>query len=195
MLSARQSTRAVVMGASWGGLDAFTQVLGELPEFFPVPVLLVQHQRPGSGGRLAEVLNARTPMPVVSPEDRDRVRPGTVYVAPAGYHMLIDQQERICFSVGPLVHYSRPAIDELFYAAGHVYGAGLIGVILTGANEDGAAGLDYIRRRGGVTLVQDPAEAEAPVMPQAALDAGAPEVLPLKQLGARIMEQAFGREA
>lgn len=195
MPPARNTTRAVVLGASWGGLDAITGVLRMLPEVFPLPVLVVQHQRSGSGDRFAEVLRPRITLPVVSPEDRDPVQPGTVCVAPPGYHMLVDETERVCFSMGPLVHYCRPAIDELFFSAGYVYGAGLIGVILTGANEDGAAGLDYIRRRGGVTLIQDPAEAEAAAMPQAALDAGAGEALPLERLGERIMEQAFGRDA
>lgn len=193
MTGGRRGIQAVAMGASWGGLDAFSRLLGVLPALLPVPVLLVQHQRHDAGDKLSRLLATRTELDVVSPEDRDLLEPGRVYVAPAGYHMLVDTSRRICFSMGPPVHYSRPAIDELFFSAGYVYGAGLLGVILTGANNDGAAGLRYIRMRGGITMAQEPATAEAPAMPSSAIEAGAVmEVGDPDQLGRYIMEEVFG---
>ncbi len=193
MSPAGRRIQAVAMGASWGGLDAFSRLLGGLPEALPVPIVLVQHQRHDAGEKLPALLSRRTALEVVSPEDRDVLEPGRVYVAPPGYHMLVDAARRVCFSMGPPVHYSRPAIDELFFSAGYVYGSGLLGVLMTGANNDGAAGLRYIRMRGGITLVQDPATAEAAAMPASAIEAGAAmEVGDPDQLGHYIMEEVFG---
>lgn len=183
----------VVMGASWGGIDAYTRVLGALPERFPVAILLVQHQRLESGNRLAAVLQGRTKLPVLTPDDKQEVIAGSVYVAPPGYHLLVDGEGRVNYSLSPPVHFCRPAIDELFFSAAHVYGARLMGVLLTGANEDGAAGLAYIRRRGGLTVAQMPATAEAPVMPQAAVDAGAAmEVLSLEDIAKFLVKHVVG---
>lgn len=184
----------VVMGASWGGIEAYTRVLGALPERFPVIIMLVQHQRLESGNRLAVVLQGRTKLPVVTPDDKQKVEAGNVYVAPPGYHLLIDVEGRVNYSVSPPVHFCRPAIDELFFSAAHVYGARLMGILLTGANEDGAAGLAYIRQRGGITVAQAPETAEAPVMPQSAIDLNAAmEVLPLEGIAKFLKKQVVGR--
>lgn len=175
---------AVVMGASWGGLQAFATILAALPRSFPAPVLLVQHQHPGSENRLAWLLDRHCQLPVVSPQDREPIRPGHVYVAPPGLHMLVEPDETLVFSSGPAVHYSRPALDPLFFSAGVLYGARLTGVILTGANQDGAAGLAYIKQRGGLTLAQSPVSSEAPAMPEAAIKTGAvARILDLEDIG------------
>lgn len=165
--------RLLVIGASWGGVTALTRILSELPATFPAPIVVVQHQRMDSEDRLAAVLRRHSTLPVVSPEHGEKLRAGTVFVAPAGFHTLIDASGSLVFALHAPVHYSRPAIDELFISAAMVFGDALVALLLTGANEDGAEGLLYARRRGAVTVVQDPASAEAPTMPQAAIDRGA----------------------
>ena len=181
------------MGASWGGLAAYTRVLGQMEANFPVPVMLVQHQKAGAGDKLPWILDTRTSMRVVAPEDKTELEAGCVYVAPPGYHMLVDREHRISFSMGAPVLYCRPAIDELFFSAADVYGAGLLAVILTGANEDGAAGIAYAHRRGAVTMAQTPDSAEAPTMPESAIRTGHVEhVVPLDELGHYITDLTFG---
>ena len=185
--------KAVVMGASWGGLNAYSSVLASLPEGFPAAIMLVQHQNASTENRLAWLLARYSRLPVVAPEDKERIRPGHVYVAPPGYHMLVDADETIALSMYRAVHFSRPSIDELFFSAGHVYGKNVIGVILTGANEDGSEGLDYIRRRGGLTLAQSPQSSEAPAMPEAAITKGSVrEVLDLERIGPYLAEFLIG---
>jgi two-component system chemotaxis response regulator CheB len=146
-----------------------------------------------SGNRLAAVLQGRTHMPVVTPEDKQKIEKGCVYVAPPGYHLLVDATGCINYSLSAPVHFCRPAIDELFFSAGHVYGTRLLAALLTGANEDGAAGLAYIRKRGGITVVQSPETAEATVMPEAAIAMDAAgKVLPLDQIASFIVEKVVG---
>ncbi|MDF1630238.1 MAG: chemotaxis protein CheB [Alcanivoracaceae bacterium] len=186
--------RAVVIGASWGGVNASIKVLSALDSSFPVPLFLAQHQRYESESRLARVLETRTQMRVVAPEDKEPVLPGVIYVSPPGYHMMVDGNATIALSCHWPVHYSRPSIDELFFSAGHVYGGGLLAVLLTGANEDGAEGIRYIHQRGGITIAQDPATAEAPVMPESAIRTGCVDyILPLDEIGPFLREQVSSR--
>lgn len=186
--------RAVVIGASWGGVNASIKVLSALDATFPVPLFLAQHQRYESESRLARVLETRTRMRVVAPEDKQPVLPGVIYVSPPGYHMLVDRADTIALSCHWPVHYSRPSIDELFFSAGHVYGAGTLAVLLTGANEDGAEGIRYIHQRGGITVAQDPSTAEAPVMPESAIRTGCVDyILPLDEIGPFLREQVSSR--
>ena len=190
----RDGVRAVVIGASWGGVNASIKVLSALDASFPVPLFLAQHQRYESESRLARVLETRTRMRVVAPEDKEVVLPGVIYVSPPGFHMLVDPAGTIALSCHWPVHYSRPSIDELFFSAGHVYGAGTLAVLLTGANEDGAEGIRYIHRRGGITVAQDPATAEAPVMPESAIRTGCVDyILPLDEIGSFLREQVSSR--
>lgn len=185
--------RIVVAGASWGGIEAATQVFAALPADFPAPVVLVQHQRISAENRLAELLSSRTPLRVVTPQHGEKLQPGTLYVAPPGYHALIEETDVLALGMHWPVHYCRPAIDELFFSAGQIYGRGTLGLILTGANEDGAEGIRYISRRGGVTVVQDPATAEAPIMPKAAIAlGGAQYVVPLQDIGQFLNDNTFG---
>lgn len=185
--------RIVVVGASWGGIEAATKVFSVLPANFPVPVVFVQHQRVSAENRLAQLLSSRTALRVLTPSHGEKLQPGTLYVAPPGYHALIEQTDVLALGMHWPVHYCRPAIDELFFSAGHIYGRGTLGVLLTGANEDGAEGLRYISRRGGITVVQDPGTAEAPVMPQAAIAlGGAQYVVPLQDIGKFLNDNTFG---
>lgn len=181
--------KMVVMGASWGGLNAYSRILSSLPEGLPAAIMLVQHQNASADNRLAWLLSRYCRPPVVAPNDKETIRAGHIYVAPPGYHMLVNGDHTVALTVYRPVHFSRPSIDELFFSAGHVYGDQTLGVVLTGANEDGSAGLDYIRRRGGRTLVQSPQSSEAPAMPEAAIALGAAaEVLDLERIGPWLVE-------
>ncbi len=192
-MGGKRRIEAVVIGASWGGLNAYTRVLEKMPRELPVPVLLVQHQRNDAGDRMASLLDTRTPLSVISPVSGEEIHAGCVYVAPPGYHMLVGVERCISFSVSAPVNFSRPAIDELFFSAGHVFGRSLLGVILTGANEDGSAGMRYIKDRGGVTVAQSPDTAEASIMPQAAIAKNCIEyIVDLDEIGDFITELVFG---
>jgi len=191
----RGCIQAVVIGASWGGVHAAMRILAGLPATFPVPIFLAQHQRYELESRLAMVLSSRTAMRVLAPQDKEPIAPSVIYVAPPGYHMLIDSSDSVALSCHWPVNYSRPSIDELFYSAGHVYGAATLAVLLTGANEDGAEGIRYIQQRGGITVAQDPATAEAPAMPEAAIRTGCVDhILSLDEIGTFLQQQVFCRE-
>jgi two-component system chemotaxis response regulator CheB len=158
----------VVVGTSWGGLNALRELVGNLPAAFRVPTVLVQHRHRQSDHLLSTFLQERTQLTVAEVEDKMPIEPGMLFVAPADYHLLIDRGV-FALSTDPPVRYSRPSIDVTFYSAADAYGAGTIGVVLTGANADGSRGLRRIFDRDGVALVQDPTTAESPTMPSAAI--------------------------
>ncbi len=162
---------AVVIGASVGAIEALTQILPTLPADFPHPVLVVVHVPPDKDSRLPELFAERTQLDVKESEDKEPILPGTIYFAPADYHLLVEPDFHISLSSDEPVHYSRPAVDVLFESASDAWGDSLTGIILTGASADGAHGLKVIEEAGGTTLVQDPQTAEGAIMPQAALDA------------------------
>jgi len=177
----------VVVGCSWGGLEALGRVLQLLPASFEPPVVAAQHRSADpAGDGLAAALAGISALPVREVDDKDRVQPRTVYVAPADYHLMVTRAG-FELSVDEPVRFSRPSIDVLFESAADEYRAGVVGVLLTGANADGTAGLARIREFGGLTLVQDPATAERPEMPAAAVAAGvADRVLPLDGIAAAL---------
>ena len=179
--------RLVAVGASFGGFDALKVLLGALPAAFPSPLAIVQHQgSPGHG--LAGLLQRYTALVVTDAEDKEDMLPGVAYVAPPGYHLLVERGS-LALSVDPPVSHARPSIDVLFESAADVYGPGAIGVVLTGTGRDGAAGLARIKQRGGKTIVQDPATATRAAMPQAALAGSIVDwVLPLDMIGPRLVE-------
>jgi two-component system chemotaxis response regulator CheB len=174
----------IVIGASWGGLHAVGKILSALPEQTDAAVVVAQHRRmDATDGGLASILALRSPMPVSDADDKQPILPGHVYLAPPDYHLLI-QHGWFSLSTDVHVHFARPSIDVLFESAADAYGDQVIGLILTGANEDGAAGLARIKKRGGVAIVQDPATAERSEMPGAALAATAADaILPLDAIG------------
>jgi two-component system chemotaxis response regulator CheB len=175
---------AVVMGASAGGLDALGTVLAHLTAGFALPVIIAQHVHPVQSGYLAQCLDVNCPLPVREAEDKSNIDAGIVYVAPPNYHLLVEDEGTLALSVDERVQYSRPSIDVLFESAADIWGCRAIGVLLTGANRDGAAGLRRIRDCGGLTIAQDPATAEQPAMPQAAIDVDAAHsVLALAEIG------------
>lgn len=180
----------VVVGASWGGLDALTVIVRGLSSDFPVPVVIVQHRGPDVESILSDLLQRWTDRTVCEPEDKDQILPGHIYIAPANYHLLVEQGHFSLTTEAP-VRYSRPSIDVMFGAASHAFGERAIGVVLTGANEDGSRGLQCIDEFGGYSIVQDPATAEVKTMPAAALRrVPHATMLPLDRIAGHIMDVA-----
>jgi two-component system chemotaxis response regulator CheB len=175
----------VVIGASAGGVEVLSVLLPAIPARCRVSFLVVVHIPRERPSLLAELFGARCASPVTEAEDKEPVQPGTVYFAPPDYHMLVDQGPSVALSRDEPVHFSRPSIDVLFDSAADIYGERLMGVILTGANQDGAEGLAAVRRAGGRTVVQEPASAAVPSLPEAALQKGSVDaVLSIEQLQA-----------
>jgi two-component system chemotaxis response regulator CheB len=162
------------MGGSWGGMHAVGEILAGLPEDFPLPVLVVLHRADDSSERLGGILDRRGPLPVLEAEDKAALSPGCVRIAPAGYHLIVEEGY-VALSLEEEVQFSRPSIDVTLETAADAYRAGTVGVVLTGSNSDGADGLAAIRRAGGTAIVQDPATAERSAMPAAALAAADPQ--------------------
>lgn len=167
----------VVIGASWGALKAFRKILSGLPSTFQLPLILVPHRGRDSEHLLADLLDDCSDMPVSEVEDKDTIEPGHVYLAPANYHLLVEDGH-FSLSTDEVVRFSRPSIDVTFESVADEYGPRSVGVMLTGANEDGSRGLRRIADRGGLAIVQDPATAESSLMPASALKA-VPEALML----------------
>ncbi|HEU4777497.1 MAG TPA: chemotaxis protein CheB [Telluria sp.] len=176
MTSARRTRiDALVIGASAGGIDALLRLLPGLPPAPPYPVVIVLHLPDDRESRLAEVFQQHLPQKVVQAEDKAQLAPGTIYFAPPGYHLSIENDASLSLSQEEPVHFSRPAIDILMETAADAYGPDLCGILLTGASHDGAAGLAKIGAGGGLTLVQEPDDAEIPTMPAAAIRARTPD--------------------
>lgn len=174
---------AVVIGASAGGLAALSALVIGLPATYRLPLLMVQHVPPTGPTQLVEIFQRKTALNVTEATDKQPVRGATLYFAAPGYHMLVEDDLSLSLSQDDAMHFSRPSIDVLFESAADAWGERVAGILLTGANEDGAAGLDAIRRAGGITIVQDPVEAEVPTMPLAALQRFAPDyLLPLRDI-------------
>jgi two-component system, chemotaxis family, protein-glutamate methylesterase/glutaminase len=167
-----RNIEAVAVGASAGGIEVLSALLSSLPARCPVAFFIVMHIPRERPSLLAEVFSLRCVLPVKEAEDKEPVQPGTVYFAPPDYHLLLDRGPALALSSDEPVHFSRPSIDVLFESAADIYGARLLGLILTGANQDGAAGLAAIGRAGGRTVVQDPDSAHVAYLPQAALQQG-----------------------
>jgi two-component system chemotaxis response regulator CheB len=163
---------AVVIGASAGGIEALSVVLPALPAGLRVPVLVVLHLPRERPSLLVDVFEPKCAVPVREAVDKEPIAAGTVYFAPPDYHLLIDEGPAIALSDDEPVHHSRPSVDVLFESAADAFGAGVLAILLTGGNEDGAAGLAAVREAGGTVVVQDPEEAYAPTMVTAALARG-----------------------
>jgi two-component system, chemotaxis family, protein-glutamate methylesterase/glutaminase len=174
--------KIVVVGTSLGGLEALGTLLAGLPREFPLPVAVVQHRAADGKDAIGPLLQARSALPVREVEDKERILPGCIYLAPRDYHLLVDD-DSFALSTDAPVNAARPSIDVLFESAAETYGPGAIGVILTGASEDGARGAARIKQHYGLVVAQDPATAEAPTAPRAAIDASTVDtVLPLEEI-------------
>lgn len=182
----------VVVGASWGGLAALSSIVAALPRGFPVPVAVVQHRSRHADNLLAGLLQDVSELMIMDVEDKEPLQPGHVYIAPANYHMLVERGH-ISLTTDPMVRFSRPSIDVAFVSAGDAYPGRALGVVLTGANDDGSRGLRHIVNRGGRAIVQDPATAESRTMPAAAaLAVPEAEILPLARIPERLIELTSG---
>lgn len=175
---------AIVIGASAGGVEALLHVFGALPKAFDIPILTVLHLPDERRSQLSEVFATRLGRTVREGSDKAAIEPGVIYFAGPSYHLSVERDFTLSLSQEERVHFSRPAIDMLFDSAADAYGPDLVGVLMTGANEDGAKGLAAIKRQGGLTIVQDPAEARMPTMPLAALKLQQPDhILSLNGIG------------
>ncbi len=180
---------AIAIGASAGGVDALLRILGGLPANYRLPIFVVLHMRDDRESRLAEVFEQHVRIPVRQAKDKEEIEAGVLYFAVPGYHLSVEQDRSFSLSGEDPVHYSRPAIDILMSSAADVYGSTLAGVLLTGANHDGAQGLISIHQAGGLTVVQDPQEAQISTMPRAAIDLCHPDlILPLRDIHTLLMK-------
>jgi two-component system, chemotaxis family, protein-glutamate methylesterase/glutaminase len=190
--------RIIVIGASAGGVQALQALAAKLPADLDAAVLVVLHLERSSPGYLPQILTRAGPLPCIHPSTGQQLRRGYVYVAPPDLHMLIDAHGHIRLSHGPKEHRTRPAIDPLFRSAALAFGSSVIGVVLTGFLDDGTAGLFAIKECGGTTIVQDPADAQAPSMPANAVQHVAVDyTVPLSDLGGllvRLTKQPLNRE-
>lgn len=181
----------LAIGCSQGGLRALQALLPALPADFPLPVLITQHIAPSSGSAMAEVLQQNCRLAIHEAKAGERIRPGRVYLAPADYHLLLNEDMTLSLSSEERDNYARPSINQMFESVAEICASQSIAVLLTGANADGARGLTRIKAAGGHVIVQDPQDAEAPAMPRAALQAGQPDrILPLADIPAAVIAQA-----
>lgn len=177
----------IVVGASAGGVSALQALLSSLPADLPIPMLAVLHLPRDRPSRIAELLGVRCPLPVREAEDKQPLQPGTVTFAPPDYHLLVEDRATLALSIDAPELYSRPAIDPLFESAADTFGARVLSILLTGASNDGSAGVAAVRQAGGQAWIQCPDDAFSPVMPAAALAyAGADAVLTLSSICSRM---------
>jgi two-component system, chemotaxis family, protein-glutamate methylesterase/glutaminase len=180
---------AVVIGASAGAVEALTNLLPSLPADYPFPILIVVHLPPDKKSVLAKLFHGRCAIEVREAEDKEPIEAGVAYFAPPNYHLLVESEETLSLSSDDAVLYSRPAIDVLFESAADVFGERLVGVVLSGANNDGANGLQTVLAAGGVAIVQDPKEAHSATMPNAAIQAcKEAHILSLTEIAAYLLE-------
>lgn len=184
--------RAVVIGVSAGAVQALLTILPSLPADYLLPIFITVHVPPDRNNGLVPLLQSTCALTVAEAEDKEAIRPGTIYLAPPDYHLLVERDGGLALSSDEPVNFSRPSIDVLFESAADAYQDGLVGIVLTGANTDGAAGLKAIAARRGQIFVERPDEAYASAMPEAAL-AACPQatVLSLDEIGKRLVELQF----
>lgn len=182
---------ALAIGSSWGGIDALTGLVGELPPELPIAVVIIQHQHPHSRNAMVGILARAGVLPVVDIEDKDEMLPGHIYLAPPNYHVLLERNYAFSLSLDAPVQFCRPSVDVSFASMATALGPRLMGLILTGANDDGAEGIRRIKAGGGHTMAQDPSCAVAPAMPRAAIATGCVDsILRLDQIVPHILAKA-----
>lgn len=180
---------AVVVGASAGGTRAISGILAGLPRNIAFPIIIAQHRAIDEKSLLEENLQKKISVKVKQADEKEGISRGFVYIAPPGYHLLVERDQTFSLSCDPPVRFSRPSIDVLFETASEVYKEGLVAIILTGANDDGASGITSVLKFGGLTIAQDPEEAHFPAMPKAAIETGAVRrVFTLKEINKFLIE-------
>lgn len=177
----------VVIGGSAGSLEVLLQLLPEIDQGLMIPIVLVIHRKAATDTSLTDLLSSRSHLPVREPEEKEALLPGTVYLCPSDYHLLIEKDHTFSLDFSEKVNFSRPSIDVTMQSAAEVYSEGTTGILLSGASIDGTEGLRWISKKNGFTVVQDPADAEVAYMPQQAIHAGvAGQVLKKKELASFI---------
>jgi len=191
MLSVNNKYKAIAIGTSAGGLFALSNILEKLPAGYPVPMMVVQHRSKDKKDLLEEVLQSKCKIRIKQADEKEKIESGSVYIAPPDYHLLIEADETFSLSSDEPVRFSRPSIDVLFETAAMVFKDTLVGIILTGASNDGAAGMVVIEKYGGLTIAQDPAEAQFPFMPDASIKTKAVQhILGLSEIEKFLLEIA-----
>jgi two-component system chemotaxis response regulator CheB len=184
--------KAIVIGTSYGGLEALNLILPSLEKGFPLPIIIVLHIGEHNNTTFISHMNAACALEIKEAESNEPISPSVVYFAPPNYHLQVENDFTLSLSIAEKLNFSRPSIDVLFESAAWVYTKNLIGVILTGANSDGAIGLKTIKDLGGTTIVQNPDSAISPVMPRAALKASKPDIkLNLEDITGKLIELAY----
>lgn len=185
--SIRQAIQLIAIGGSAGSLDVILKLIPALNPRLPAAIIIVTHRKASSEEILVDLLNAKSTWPVREAEEKDTITPNTIYIAPTDYHLLIEQDRSFSLDVSEKVNYSRPSIDITFESAADVYGPAVLGMLLSGANADGVEGLQRIKARGGLCLVQDPDTADVGYMPRQAVEqVKVDKVLPADQLASYI---------
>jgi two-component system, chemotaxis family, protein-glutamate methylesterase/glutaminase len=162
---------AIVIGVSSGGMNAMKVMFSLLPKNFSIPAIIVQHISPRSDNQWIQLLNDKSNLHIKEADEKEKIEPGTIYIAPPNYHLMVEKNKTFSLTIDQRVNFARPSVDVLFESAAEAYKNKLIGVVLTGSNNDGARGLKKIKEWGGLTIVQDPATAEASSMPASAIAA------------------------
>ena len=160
----------LVVGGSAGSLEVILQLLPSIPQSIPFAIVLVLHRKSGES-MLTELLADKTTLPVQEVEEKDQIQPGTIYIAPPDYHLLIEQDRSFSLDYSEKINYSRPSIDVTFESASDIFGSKTAAMLLSGANADGVSGLKVIQQNGGLTIIQNPLDASVSYMPQQAMDA------------------------
>lgn len=174
---------AVAIGCSSGGFHALEKILCSLPKEFNLPILVVQHLQPQSQSLMAGILQEKCVVQIKEADDKESIQPGVTYIAPPNYHLLVEEGPQLALSVDEKVNYARPSIDVLFESAADFYKDSLIGIILTGASNDGAKGLRRVKEQGGLAVVQNPEFAESRTMPEAAIrEVEVDHIMPLNMI-------------
>ena len=169
-MNVNQKYRAVVIGTSAGGLHAVLAILEDFPADYPIPIIIVQHRSKDQRDLLEEVLQSKCKIRIKQSDEKEEIQNGFVYIAPPDYHLLVESDETFSLSADEPVRFSRPSIDVLFETAAIVFKDALIGIVLTGASNDGSAGVIAIKKSGGLTIAQNPAEAQFAFMPKSSIE-------------------------
>jgi len=162
---------AIVIGVSSGGMNALKFISSALPADFSIPIIIVQHVSARSDNEWIKLLNKKSNLTIKEADEKEKIETGNVYIAPANYHLMIENDKTFSLTIDEYVNFARPSIDVLFESAAEAYKDKLIGVVLTGSNNDGSKGIKRIKELGGMAIIQDPETAESPIMPASAIAA------------------------
>lgn len=175
--------KAIIIGGSAGSLEVLLQLLPEMDNTISCPVIIVLHRKTAEDTILEDLIAVKATLPVAEVEDKTPLEGGSIYIAPSGYHLLVENDHTLSLDTSEKINYSRPSIDVAFESAAEVYGKSLTAILLSGANADGTHGLNAVKEKGGITIVQDPATAEIGFMPQNAIDIVYPDhILSISQI-------------